>query len=565
MPASRADLIDHYRNNPKLPVLIIGAGINGIGLFRDLALQGVDCLLIDKGDFCSGTSAAPSRLIHGGIKYLETGEFRLVAQSALERNLLLQNAPHYVRPLETIIPVYSYFGGLWSSFLRFIGRKAAFKDRGVLVLELGLSLYDFFGRQQRTMPRHSLTLRGWSLRKFPHMTRKIVATSTYYEAMVTQAERLGLETIADGQAAHRGARAINYVSVTGTANGRIELRDEIGGGTITVEPQLVVNAAGPWIDRVNAVLGINKHYIGGTKGSHLVIDNPTLFREIDGKMIYFGSSDGRICLVYPFMGKALVGSTDIRADNPDDVACDDDETSYMLAMLREVFPTIEIAPTEIVYTYSGIRPLPNQQTDEPGEISRDHSVKVDTLPGGQASVLSLIGGKWTTFRGFAEEVADDVLKGLNLRRQRSTQFEPIGGGRNFPRRRTDRMAWLTRITATHGIEQAVAVRLLERYGTGSEAMLGAGIGREDRPLKSLPSFSEKEIRYLCQHEQVGRLADILMRRTNIALSGTVTVEAAREIAILAGDELHWDQARIEQEVTDALDLLRQRHGLAHRL
>ena len=163
-----------------------------------------------------------------------------------------------------------------------------------------------------------------------------------------------------------------------------------------------------------------------------MVDNPELVRQLKGHMIYFGSPDGRICLVYPFYGHALIGSTDIPAANPDTVVCDDSEAEYMLAMVREVFPNLPLGLDQIVYRYAGIRPLPAAQVDDPGEISRDHSIGHDTLPGTGIPLLSLIGGKWTTFRAFAAETSDVVLKALGRQRRSDTLFVPIGGGRGFP-------------------------------------------------------------------------------------------------------------------------------------
>src|SRR5258708_5385617 len=142
-----------------MPVLIIGAGITGCGLFRDLALQGIDCLIIDKADFCSGSSATPSRLIHGGVQYIESRELRLAARSTLERNLMLRNAPHFVRPLQSVLLVHSIFGGIWPSMLRLFGRKATLTHRGAVVVKLGLTLYDFLCASHRMMPHHRLVSR----------------------------------------------------------------------------------------------------------------------------------------------------------------------------------------------------------------------------------------------------------------------------------------------------------------------------------------------------------------------------------------------------------------------
>ena len=229
VPASRAETLARLKANPVLDVLIVGGGVNGAGTFRDLALQGVDCLLVDKGDWCSGTSAAPSRLIHGGLKYLETGEFRLVAESTRERNLLLRNAPHLVKPLRTAVPIRSYGGGIVPSVQRFFGRKAKMADRGVFIVELGLTLYDWLGRKHKVMPRHGLALRAAMRRRFPNMAPAILAVSTYYDARVTQAERLCFELVADGAAAHPGAQAVNYVAVTAAAGGRVTLTDAVTG------------------------------------------------------------------------------------------------------------------------------------------------------------------------------------------------------------------------------------------------------------------------------------------------------------------------------------------------
>ncbi len=464
---------------PRLSVLIVGGGINGAGTFRDLALQGVDCLLVDKGDWCAGTSAAPSRLIHGGLKYLETGEFRLVAESTRERNLLLRNAPHLVKALPTVVPIHSMFGGIVPSIRRFFGRKAKLADRGLLIIELGLALYDWLGRKHRIMPRHTASLRSGTRRRFPAMARSVVATSTYYDARVTQAERLCFDLVVDGVAAHEGARALNYMAVTGAEAGRVTLTDQVTGHTLTVEPRIVVNAAGPWIDRVNRAVGLNRSYIGGTKGSHLVVDNADLVRQLDGHMIYFGSPDGRICLVYPFFGKALIGSTDIKADDPDAIVCDDGEADYMLGMVRQVFPGLPLTRDQIVYRYAGIRPLPAAEVDDPGEISRDHSVGRDTLPGSDIPILSLIGGKWTTFRAFAAQVTDEVLAALGQVRRADTIFAPIGGGRDFPQTDDARRAWVARVAREHAVAPTRAEACLDRYGTSAEAILRARDGGSD--------------------------------------------------------------------------------------
>lgn len=564
MTTSREAALAAIGTRAHTAVLIIGAGINGAGLYRDLSLQGIDCVLCDKTDICAGASAAPSRLIHGGLKYLETGEFRLVAQSTLERNLLLRNAPHYVRPLETLIPIFSWFGGIVPSIARVLRIPAKLADRGVLITEIGLRLYDFFGSRERVMPRHGLTLRRKSLAGLPALKPDIVATGSYYDAAVTQPERLGLELVLDGSRANSGSIALTHTAVAGRDGEGIRLRDEPTGAEVRLTADVVVNAGGAWIDQVNAALGIDRKYIGGTKGSHLILDNPELVRQLDGRMVYFGSADGRICLVYPYFGHALVGSTDIRADDPDNVACDEAEAEYMLDVLADMFPGIDVAPGQVVYRYCGVRPLPAADAADPGNISRDHSIGQDILPGTSVPVFSLIGGKWTTFRGFSEEAADLVLARLGKSRRVSTRHSPIGGGRDFPADDTERRDWILRVAASSGLPRDRVAVLLERYGTIASAIAAACAAGDDRPLESLPDYSLREIEHICVEELVGSLADIVFRRTTIAITGRLTSQVLEEIAAIAARACGWPEDRTRRETEATRGIATSLHGIALR-
>ncbi|WP_027796732.1 glycerol-3-phosphate dehydrogenase/oxidase [Paraburkholderia acidipaludis] len=566
MQRTRESALERLARQPRVSVLIVGGGINGAGVFRDLSLQQVDCLLIDKADFASGASSAPSRLIHGGLKYLETGEWRLVAESTRERNRLLRNAPHFVRPLETVLPIHSFFGGIVPSALRFFGMQTKLADRGAIISELGLTLYDFLGRHERSMPRHRLALRARSLRELPSLDPTIKATATYFDAQVTQAERLNYELVADGMIAGDGALAANYVTVDQVKGETVWLRDVVSDRRFPVMPDVVINAGGAWIDSVNRSLGIQRRYIGGTKGSHLIVDQPELHAQLRGRMVYFGSKDGRICLVYPFMGKLLVGSTDLRVEDPDQVRCEDSEAEYMLGVLRTVFPGCALTASNIVFRYSGVRPLPWSEAADPGEVSRDHVVHVDHLPETRIPVLSLVGGKWTTFRGFAESVADDTLRRLGRSRRVSTRAEAIGGGRGFPRTAAEQADWIAALAARCGISAGRAETLLSRYGsTASEIAVFCSRkhdGSDDKLLTGAPGYTVREMRYLCLYEMVAHLADLLFRRTTIALAGQLTGSVLAETATIAADALGWDSARAQQEIETVRDIAQHRHGIA---
>lgn len=546
---------------PHYDAVILGGGINGAGVFRDLSLQGLNCLLVDSDDFCSGASAAPSRLIHGGIKYLETGEFRLVAQSTLERNLLLRNAPHYVKSIETVLPIKSWFGGIAPSLIRFFGGRTKLNDRGVLITKLGLELFDFLGRRRRVLPRHSMAFGRSVHRAFPEMAEEIVATATYFDAKVTFAERLGLELMLDGMEANAGSLAINHCGLTGSVGSSLQLEDGLSGQSHFVTADVVINAAGAWIDRLNANLGFTSAYIAGAKGSHIILDNPRLHGALGERMVYFGASDGRVGLLYPFLGHVLVGSTDVPIADPDLAVCDDSERDYMLALVREVFPRIPVSANQVKYVYCGVRPLPRSDSRDPGTVSRDHLIAEDRMPGNEVPVYSLIGGKWTTFRGFAEEAADRALAHLRRPRRVSTEAEPIGGGRNFPRSGIERAKAIDDLAAL-GCERERCATLLDRYGTRAAKVAMRCAEDGDLPLSGVADHSRSEIAFIFQNEVAGRLADVLFRRTNIALSGRLTWEVAREVAMIGARTLGWDARRVATEMAHVSEIARGRHRIA---
>ncbi|MCG6113540.1 MAG: FAD-dependent oxidoreductase, partial [Paracoccus sp.] len=249
------------------------------------------------------------------------------------------------------------------------GSTTAPRSRGAAIVKIGMTMYDIYGARHRVMPRHTLFGRARALREMPAMTPRIVAAGRYYDAWIARPERLVFELVADGLAAEPRSAALNDTALEGVDAGTLAFRT-YDGAVRLVRPRIVVNAAGPWIDTVNAALGAPSHLIGGTKGSHILLDHAELVRMLDGRMIYFEADDGRICLVYDYLGRALVGSTDIPAANPDTVRCEDDEIDYLIASLRALLPKLSFDRARIVYAYSGIRPLPASDATNPGLISR---------------------------------------------------------------------------------------------------------------------------------------------------------------------------------------------------
>jgi glycerol-3-phosphate dehydrogenase len=548
MPSGALSMTSVSTFKPHYSVLIIGAGINGCGTFRDLSLQGVDCLLIDRGDICSGASSAPSRLIHGGLKYLETNEFRLVKESAMERNRLLRNAPHYVKALEVVFPTNSWFAGLVPAILGYLGFNARIKERGAILIEIGLRIYDFYSRKVQVLPDHRFFNKSVLQQDYPHLPKDTVAAGMYHEGRVTHAERLGLEVIQDGLDANTESTLATYTFVKGARDDTLILQDAITGETRNVTADIILNAGGAWIDKINAGLGINSRYMGGSKGSHLIVKHEELMRALTGRMMYIGCKDGRFNLIYPFFGNALVGSTDLSQPDADEARTTAEETDYLLGVVSEVFPTIKLTRDDVVLTYCGVRPLPAAKGKDIGDVSRDHSIEQDKLPGTDVPVLSLVGGKWTTFRAFSEQTCDAVLALLRKTRTASTVDRAIGGGRNYPR---DVDAFCKSLAP---LSQDRAHVLFERYGTLASTMAQTDVN----PLRSLPNYTEGELAHICLHEHVRRLADLLLRRTSATMEGLLSVQAIEETARIAAGVLDWDSKRIAMEVEHAKSELARR-------
>ena len=558
---TRMQVLDRLRKTRQVDVLIIGGGINGIGLFRDLAAQGVPSLLVEQSDFCSGTSAAPSRLAHGGLRYLETGEFSLVRESVEERDLLLLNAPHLVVPLEVWVPVTSLFAGVLAAPLRFFKILRTPGPKGALVLKLGLSFYDWFARHSRVLPRHRIGAEAEARRLMPSFARNVRAVAQYYDARIVHPERLATELLVDAEADCPDAMAMPYLAAERHLDGRVLLRDAVGGEEFEVAPRLVVNASGAWADRVNARLGIDERLVGGTRGSHLIVRNEALAEQLGRHMIYFETSDHRACLAYGLRDDlVLIGTTDIPSDDPDQRTCTSEEVTYLFGELRAVLPGIALDPSQIVLTYSGVRPLPRADESATGAISRDHSSRHFAAGDGRPfPVITLIGGKWTTYRACAEQLADEVLRLLGRRRRQSTRRLPIGGGRN----------WQEAGGATGSLAGEVARRaqtherrgadLVERYGT--RALEFTVAGDQDHRLRPLPEYSHQEIAHIVRTERVTRLADLVLRRTLIAFHGLATMAVLHELAEVAGGILGWSRERRRKEVDATKSLLSRDFGV----
>ncbi|OAP34115.1 glycerol-3-phosphate dehydrogenase/oxidase [Sinorhizobium americanum] len=559
---NRKETVDGLRQSPKVDVCVLGGGINGISAFRELALQGASVLLVEKGDYCSGASAALSRMVHGGLRYLENGEFSLVRESLVERDRLLRNAPHYVAPLPTTVPIFDVFSGLANGIVRFLGLTRRPSRRGAVAVKAGLGIYDFLTRKRALMPRHQFRGRKSTLEKWPALNPAILSSATYHDAWVSHPERIGIELLRDALSAGTHAGALNYAVIEQAEVGEFLLRDCISAEKFPIRPRLVINATGGWIDMANGMLfpadDRPAPLMGGTKGSHLIIDNPALRDMLDGHMIYYENEDGRICILFPYLGKVLVGSTDIRVDDPDAARCEAEERDYILQSLAFVLPGVRIQPEEIVFQFAGVRPLPASNDSFTGRIPRDHFCTLLEARDGGPPVLCMIGGKWTTFRSFGELAADMALQRLGHSRGVETTDRTFGGGRGFPK---DRSGWIRDLSESTGLPPDRAATLFERYGTDAKDVVRFTAAGADHRLPHA-GYSARELLHLIRTEAVEHLDDLLLRRTTLAITGELSLDMTEAALDLLAAEKGWSAPRKAEERSRFLTLMRERHGVA---
>ena len=559
MSRTRQQILTELRRDNRFDVIVIGGGVNGIGVYRDLALQGLRVLLVERSDFCSGCSAAPSRMIHGGLRYLENGEFGLVRESLRERDILLRTAPHMVKPLPTLIPISSVFSGLFNSAASFLGLSGKPANRGVLPIKLGLSLYDWLTRRRRQLPRHRIVGAPETRKTWPKLNPQVKFAAIYQDAWISHPERLCIEMIADVAEAAPASMALNYAELAADGGGFV-LTCERTGTVQPVSARAVVNASGAWVDATADALGraTERTMVSGTKGSHLIIDSPALATALNGHMVYYENIDGRVCIAFPYQGHVLAGSTDIRVDEPARVRCEEDELDYILESVGFVFPEIEIARHQVLFSYSGIRPLPASNQDFTGRITRGHFVRrLD----GVVPQFCMIGGKWTTFRAFAEQTADEVLRELGRERRRGTADLPIGGGRDFVSNGT---AMVGRLVGSGGVSRQRAEHLVDHYGTLAETVHRFCLDQDDAPLPGT-AYTRTEIVWLIRGEQVETVADLVLRRTSLAITGEVSLEIIDSVTAILAAETGMSREEAMDQRDRLIDELHEYFGVSRQM
>lgn len=540
-PAGGGDDVDFRRADLQrlgqlgdVDVLIIGGGVNGAAVLRDLALNGLSAVLVDTADFCHGATSASTRMAHGGLRYLENREFGLVAESTRERNLLLKNAPHVTVALEVVVPMEAWVSGFVGSALRFLGVSTKPSGFSVASLKAALVLYEWLGRVERVLPAHSI--RFGRAGRPTGLAPRYKAVVSYFDGRITNPEGLVFEMIEEAVGAGASVVALNHVDWR--RRGRdFEIVDPESGLGGTVRPRLVINAAGAWVDRVNADLGLTTAHVRPVKGAHIVIRNDALLERLAGRAFYFDDGRGRMVICCPMERTVLMGTTEIPSPDPDDDQVALHEVEYLRRAIDGLFTDISVSPDQIVHCTTGMRPLRNSGAGDAYRANRDHALLLD-VPGEDApAVLSLVGGKWTTFRSFAEEAGNLVLARLGRTRSTSTRNRPYPGKAALEG------------SVIPGSREAI---LRARYGAMATAAAAFCREGDDRPLAALADFTEREIRWLVTARAARKLDDLVLRRTRIALDGQARPAVLREVAAILAETIGRDEAWAEREVATYL-------------
>ncbi|HUG92433.1 MAG TPA: glycerol-3-phosphate dehydrogenase/oxidase [Planctomycetaceae bacterium] len=561
------------------PVLILGAGINGAALARDLALNGVPVWVVDANDIAFGATAKSSRLIHGGLRYLEYGDFPLVRESLAERARLRRLAPQFVEPLRLYIPVAHRTGSFWRSVTRLFGAaRSSFlsrlalpgrRERGLWLVRMGLWLYDRFARDPE-FPRSSVVRVGTP--GTPQVDRsKYRWLCAYSDGQMRYPERFVVALLEDARrmAVERGIefRVLTYHRAT-LADGAAEIRRcepphaeraDDSGVVERFRPPLVVNATGAWGDLTLQQLHVPAPTLfGGTKGSHFITYHAGLKQALSSDGVYAEAADGRLVFVLPFGAGVLVGTTDERFSGPPEAAvASEPELDYLVGMINALFPQVGLGRSDVELHYSGVRPLPAVEARRTGAIPRDHRIEPHEKNG--IPVLTLVGGKLTTCRQVAEELADEVLGRLGRERIADTRERPVSGGEEFPQDPASlRQEW-ERIAVETGFSTEQVEAVWSLCGRSAAAILG-GADPADRESLAGTDLPLAFVRSVIDREWVATLADLVERRLMLVYQPGLTRQALEQLGdclVAAGT---YQPSRRAAELACTIERLHRHYG-----
>ncbi len=542
-------------------VLILGAGINGAALARELALGGIAVWIVDVGDVARGATSYSSRLVHGGLRYLEYGEWNLVRESLAERDRLLKLAPDYVRPLAISIPVSRRLGGITSSAARFFGRRVSPGEkieRGLWIVRAGLAIYDLLN-PRGPLPRYTID-EARHLERPPVDPDQFPWLCTFHDAQVEFPERLTVALFADSQrlAAKTGVdwRIYTYHTIRRDAD-RFSIHAVNGAdASATCQPNLVVNATGSWVDATLGNIGsAAERLMGGTKGSHVLTLHHTLRQTIGSTGLYIEARDGRPIFVLPFGPWSLIGTTDQPyVGDPAAAVASPAEIEYLLDTVNSTVPGVALTPNDIGMHYAGVRPLPFAADLTPAAVTRRHAI-VESAQSG-IPIISLVGGKLTTCRSLAEEACGVIRRRLGLPPGPSSRTLAIPANDGQEVDVGDGDALRAGSPALHP-EQAEAIHRL--IGTRNRKVI-----RDAGPFSGQvlhgTSFPEEFVRWVIRHEWPRRLADLVERRLMLLYDHRLSRATLNHLAELAAAEGMFESDAVAGEVERVVRRLSEHYG-----
>lgn len=523
---------------PEVDVLVVGGGINGAGIARDAASRGLSVVLCEQNDLAYGTSSRSSKLVHGGLRYLEQGEIGLVFESVSERGTLMRLAPHLVTPLGFLVPVY-----------RGAKPPLALIRAGILIYE-GLSLF-------RSPKPHRTLGAADAERQAPGLRTEGLRGAPLYFDCATDDARLTLETAID--AAERGAVISTWTRVErflrgagGLVRGAV-VRDVLRDETREVRARIVINATGPWTDRTLALGSPGQRWLRPTKGVHLVVARDKL--PVEHCVACFHPDDGRYLFVIPWGDRTYVGTTDTDYDGPiEDVCATGEDVRYLLRAVSHYFPSREVAEADVMATWAGLRPLidPGDHVSE-SKVSREE--RIDTNVDG---VVTVAGGKLTTYRAMASEVVDAAVEQLALRalapvglRPADTIALPLPGGRGFPEGGPDALARELEAEASSLVSAETARLLAATYGTRARSVLELVRARPGLGAPLVEGRPEilAQVDHAIDHELAATICDVEVRRTQLFYRDrSQGLAAAPRIAERFVEKLGWSEEDVRVEI-----------------
>ncbi|MFN2493744.1 MAG: glycerol-3-phosphate dehydrogenase, partial [Pyrinomonadaceae bacterium] len=513
--------------------IIVGAGINGAGIARDAAMRGLRVLMLDQNDLGSGTSSASTRLIHGGLRYLEHGEIGLVRESLRERETLLNIAPHLVKPLQILIPMYQS------------------ARRGRWTVRAGMFVYDLLSFDN-SQGNHRMVSKAEVLQLAPALNPVgLLGGAIYFDAQVEFAERLVLENALSARV--NGAVVINHARLDGLGTearhvSSVTFTDLLTGEVHSAFGKFLINATGPWVDDLLQQVGaVSQRLIGGTKGSHIIVSS---FPGAPATSLYVeAETDQRPFFIIPWNGKYLIGTTDIRYEGDlGHMQIGQEEIDYLLSETNRVIPTAGLAREHILYSYAGVRPLPFADDKDEQSITRRHFIKETPH---LVNMFSIVGGKLTTYRQLAEEVVDLVFKKLDRSSPKCSTAEVPLPGAAVP----DLQAFRTDFEQHSDLSPEISSRLLRIYGSrsleilkliGEEASLADACDVENGAIAA-------EVIFAFTDEMAQTLSDCLLRRTMVGLNSLCGLNAVEAAAGIARRHLGWSDERTAAEISSYRD------------